>query len=201
MVLALTSCRRSNITVEETDTLPEDVLVIKKTEAAPKTTAARAETTTAVYTIPAEAETGDQGGPGVMETEREQRYDDYPDDKKPGESDTENTMICIYTMDHSGLHQDFALVETCDADSLINCLVEHYVLAEDTKVKAFSASGRSAKLELSKLEGTFSKARQEWLTSAIANTFTENLDLDSLEIVVDGQSLGSFEYSDRYNAT
>ena len=80
---------------------PEDFpdgVVIEK-----NTTAAMTLPETSKYTIPADAETGENGGPGAMETTAVDRSY-YPEDKQHGESVEENgTMIIVYIPGSNGI--------------------------------------------------------------------------------------------------
>lgn len=199
-VLALGACSPSNIKSEESMPIPEDVLEVSKAETTKAKT--KKEETKSTYSIPADAPTGVDGGPGMMETQAANFDADYPEDKKANESGSQSgTMICLYELDFAGIVQAFDTVDVCDADSLIAAMVSNNILAMDTKVEAFSAEGGKGVLTLNKLEGVYEKATEEKILACVVNTFVENLSLETLEVKVGDKSYGEMAYTDRYDAT
>lgn len=198
---ALAACTPSNIKSEESMTMPQDVLKVEKTTKADgETAASKAPSSTAAYSIPADAPTGEKGGPGMMETTTADAKADYPEDKKAIGEET-GTVVCLYTLDETGVNQLFDSVDTCDADSLVAALVTNKVLADGTKAESFSVENGVGKLKLNKLEGVYAKAKEEQLTACVANTFIDNLDLKSLSLRAGDKDYGTLTFTDEYNAT
>ena len=74
------------------------------------------------YTIPDDAPTGENGGPGAMATTAVD-YSYYPEDKRPSESaEEQGTMIIIYIPGPKGITTSFDYVDTCDAESVLQAL-------------------------------------------------------------------------------
>ena len=59
------------------------------------------------YEIPADAPTGVDGGPGMMETQPVTINQNYPEDKQHGEELPEGTMVCLYAAANYGIYQLF----------------------------------------------------------------------------------------------
>lgn len=200
-VFTLMACAPSNIQSEETlpAGVPEDVVRVSKAagEGTQKETMSSTQST---YSIPADAPTGVDGGPGVMQTNAVNDKGNYPTDKQiVGEQS--GTSICLYEIGDAGLSQLFDTVETADADSIVASMVENGILAEGTKVEAFSAAGGVGTLQLNELKAVYEDAKEEEVVAAVANTFLESLDLSSLKLTAGGKDYGEQVYTDKYDAT
>lgn len=193
---ALAACTPSEIKSEESVTMPSDALRVEKSTEAQS----MAETSAAAYSIPADAPTGVDGGPGMMETTTADAKANYPADKQIVGEDS-GTVVCLYTLDETGINQLFDSVETCDADSLTAALVNNSVLTDGTVVESFSVENGVGKLKLNKLEGGYKEAKEEELAACVVNTFTDNLDLNAVELSAGGKDYGEKTYTDEYDAT
>ena len=156
--------------------------------------------TDSTYSIPADAPTGVNGGPGMMETQEATINPNYPEDKQQGEAAQEGTMICLYAAANYGIYQLFDTVDVCDADSLIAAMINNDVVEADTEVEAFSNEGGDAVLKLNTLKAGYDSASEEQIVTCICNTFIENLGLNSIELEVGGESYGQRTFVDDYAA-
>ncbi|MDO4265271.1 MAG: hypothetical protein Q4C63_02245 [Eubacteriales bacterium] len=194
--LALSACTPSDITSGENQQRPEGV-----TETQTQDAMSLKDKPTVEYTIPADAPTGVDGGPGVMETTA---VDDsyYPEDKRGvAEESSTSEIACLYVPTADGIVQSLSDVSAMDADGLIAGLVAEGVLGSGTEVTAFSQAGSTASLSLNKLTAAAPDISDEVLLACIVNTFTENLGMDSLSVKDGGQDFGTLSYTDEYNAT
>ena len=155
---------------------------------------------TSKYTIPADAETGEKGGPGAMET-TEVDYSYYPDDKQPviADDETATTQVIIYKAVLGGIDQDFDAVEECDAPSLIEAMIRNGAIKDGCEVIFFEVNGRAGELELSSLKGVFYKATEEEVVASVVNTFIDNFDLDTLKLVVGDKDYGEMGFNSDYD--
>ena len=119
------------------------------------------------------------------------------------------TMVSVYSVSEDGSKIEGTMdsVETLDAQSLTDLLIQYGVLDDGTKAVSFtteesvasteagpgvSADSTVATLELSK----FPSENQERVLQAVANTFCENMNAETITIKADGQTLAeglSFE--------
>lgn len=192
-IFALSACTPSDISSGENSQRPEAA-----TEAE---TLNLKDRPTVEYSIPADAPTGVDGGPGVMETTA---VDDsyYPEDKRGGAEDGAATEIaCLYVPSADGIVQSLSDVSALDADGLIAGLVTEGVLGQGTEVAAFSQEGSTASLSLNRLSAAAPDLSDEVLLACIVNTFTENLGIDSLSVTAGDEDFGTLSYTDEYNAT
>ena len=138
-------------------------------------------------------ETTEDSGPGVVK--------DRPVDKDAPDL----TMVSVYSVSEDGSKIEGTMdsVETLDAQSLVDLLVQYGVLDNGTKAVSFTTEGsvasqeagpgvtadatmaEKATLELSQ----FPSENQEKVLQAVANTFCENLDTETITIKADGQTL------------
>lgn len=195
--LMLFGCTPSTIRESgSTEDFPDGVVIEKDT------TAAMTLPETSKYTIPADAETGENGGPGAMETTAVDRSY-YPEDKQHGESVEENgTMIIIYVPGSNGITSVFDYVDTCDADSVIQAMKNNNALTDDIDVISFEKSddGRNAKLEISDATAVYAAASDKEVVAAVANTFIDNFNLDEIDITAAGEDYGYMGFSQEYDA-
>ena len=138
-------------------------------------------------------ETTEDSGPGVVK--------DRPVDK-----DAPNlTMVSVYSISEDGSKIEGTMdsVETLDAQSLTDLLIQYGVLEDGTEAVSFTTEGTaasqeagpgvsadttraaSATLELSQ----FPSENQEKALQAVANTFCENMDTETITIKVNGETL------------
>lgn len=178
---------------------PEDFpdgVVIEK-----NTTAAMTLPETSKYTIPADAETGENGGPGAMETTAVDRSY-YPEDKQHGESVEENgTMIIVYIPGSNGISASFDYVDTCDAASVIQALKNNNALTDDIDLISYTPSedGRSAQLEISDATSVYAAASDKMVVAAVANTFIDNFGLDEIDVTAAGEDYGYMGFSQEFD--
>ena len=178
---------------------PEDFpdgVVIEK-----NTTAAMTLPETSKYTIPADAETGENGGPGAMETTAVDRSY-YPEDKQQGESVEENgTMIIVYIPGSNGISASFDYVDTCDAASVIQALKNNNALTDDIDLISYTPSedGKSAQLEISDATSVYAAASDKMVVAAVANTFIDNFGLDEIDVTAAGEDYGYMGFSQEFD--
>ena len=187
----LAGCGNSNKAETEVQTQasqavqpPEGAVVVHGKETKP------AETTkyeTQPYVIP-------EGATGPADVTVAPRTD-IPEDKRKVDEGTE-IQVRYFFINSKGLNEEFDLLvnEECNAETLNALLVRLGVLAEDTQVLSFESDGTDATLTLNKLEGLSSYATEELLAQAIANTYTDNLFLDTLTVKVGDKTYGPLEY-------
>ena len=113
----------------------------------------------------------------------------------------ESVLVYMLNDEGNGLKTEMEDAETVDADTVAALLVEKSILDEGTTVNSCDISGgekagpgvdasetgsgeRVGTLDLSQLDPYASKA----VLCAIGNTFCENFELDSLEILVNGEA-------------
>ena len=115
------------------------------------------------------------------------------------------TMVSVYSVSEDGSKIEGTMdsVETLDAQSLTDLLIQYGVLDDGTKAVSFtteegpgvsadSTVAEKATLELSQ----FPSENQEKVLQAVANTFCENMNAETITIKADGQTLAeglSFE--------
>lgn len=196
--LSLAACTPSNITAEESTSVPEGVMATEGETISLK------DRPTVEYVIPEDAPTGVDGGPGVMETTAVDNSF-YPDDKQSpqttAEAEGEEAVVCLYGVNDTGVVQTMAEAAGMDADSLIAAMVEEGILAEGTEVSSFSQEGNTAELALNQLEAVYQDASEEQILACVVNTMTENLGLESISVKAGDKDYGQQSYTDEYNAT
>ncbi|MBR2532932.1 MAG: hypothetical protein IKE56_09835 [Lachnospiraceae bacterium] len=155
---------------------------------------------TSQYTIPADAETGEKGGPGAMQT-TEVDYSYYPSDKQPvvADDETATTQVIIYKAVLGGIDQDFDAVEECNAQSLIDAMIRNGAIKEGCEVISFDVENKAGKLELSSLKGVFYKATEDEVVASVVNTFIDNFDLDTLKLIVGDKDYGEMGFTSDYD--
>lgn len=190
----LAGCSPSTITNEETSFIPDGAVIPSEQE----TTWTLPETKE--YVIPDDAPTGENGGPGAMETTAVD-YSMYPADKQPvaAEPGDENTtLVILYRQTDLGLQQDFDAVDVCDADSLIDALIKNGAFKDGTKVVDFSVDdNKTGHLKLDKLD-IYGTRDEDVVISGIANTFIDNLQLKDIEITIGDKDYGVYEFNSEY---
>lgn len=115
------------------------------------------------------------------------------------------TMVSVYSISEDGSKIEGTMdsVETLDAQSLVDLLVQYGVLDDGTKAVSFTTEGKAASkeagpgvtedttiaekatLELSQIPSE----NQEKVLQAVANTFCENMDAETITIKADGETL------------
>ncbi len=155
--------------------------------------------TDSTYSIPADAPTGVNGGPGMMETQPTTINPNFPEDKKYVGEPEEGTMVCLYAAANYGIYQLFEYVDVCDADSLLEVMIMDDILESTTEIVAFSNEGGDAVLELNELTAGYDSATEEQAVTCVANTFIENLGLNTIEIVVGDQTFGPMSFVEDYS--
>ncbi len=115
------------------------------------------------------------------------------------------TMVSVYSISEDGSKIEGTMdsVETLDAQSLVDLLAQYGVLDDGTKAVSFATEGsvasqeagpgvtegaskaEKATLELSQVPSE----NQEKVLQAVANTFCENMNAETITIQVDGQTL------------
>lgn len=187
LVIGLTACQSSNIQVGGTETDGSANVVVNPFVG---TTAETTKRETQAYSIP-------EGATGPADvTLAGDPYADYPEDKKPDLS-KKQVQVRYYYVNSKGLNEEFDVIEDdeCNAENLNGLMITMGVLVDDTEVVKFESDGTNGVLTLNKLEGESSHATEQLLAQAIANTFTDNLGLDSLTIKVGDKTYGPLEYT------
>ena len=124
-------------------------------------------------------------------------YNDYPEDKKPAETEAA-VQVRYFYVGKDGIHGDFDVIEgktECTAEDLIALLEDDGVLTEGSAVISYdSKNGGEAEIELSAMDPVFDYVTPEDLSQAIANTLCENLDLDQVTIKVGDKIYGPLKF-------
>lgn len=158
---------------------------------------------TSEYVIPADAETGENGGPGAMETTAAD-YSYYPEDKQPSETVDNGILVILYVPRSGGIFSTFDFVDTLDEDSLMEVLVNNNTITDDVTLESFEMAedGNSASIIISNATSVYEAASEEEVVTAIANTFIDNLGLDtvSLSVTSSGNTYTDLSYSQKFNA-
>lgn len=159
-------------------------------------------------------EKGKSGGVKQTEAAPTTKKDTGPgvvSDKNPDLDAPDMDVIAIYTVSEDGSRIEGTMdaIETMDAQSLVDLLIQYQVLDEGTKVKSFTTEGEPASEEVGpgivkipgfelesnlKEYGTlelsqFPEEFRENKLQAVVNTFTENMDVLYLTVVADGETL------------
>ena len=190
----LAGCSPSTIKNEETSAIPDEATIPAEEE----TTWTLPETKE--YVIPENAPTGENGGPGAMETTAVD-YSMYPASKQPvvAEPGDENkTLVILYRQTDLGLKQDFDSVDTCDADTLIEALAKNGAFKVGSKVTEFTVDDdKIGHLTLDKLD-IYGTSDEDVVVAGIANTFIDNLQLKGLELIAGDKNYGTLEFNSEY---
>jgi hypothetical protein len=201
LLVSLTACKPSNITAESSGTLPEDVLVINGNPARKRqgTRPAR-ESTASTYSIPADAPTGEEGGPGMMKT-TEVVYSSYPDEKLyTGNDGEEGIRVCLYILQASnGINQTFELVDEVDAEQIVKSLTVNGLFRDSAKLGSFKNEQGAGELVLEQAEPAYIGAKEDVFVAAIANTFIDNFSLKSLKLKIGSKDYGELVFNNNYN--
>ena len=186
LALSLAACKQSTIKAEVNATDPEGNAYVATTAETTKF-----EPITHEYVIPEGAT-----GPGDV-TLYGDEYDNYPEDKKP-QKDTEPVcQVRYFYIGAEGLKEDFDVIEgktDCTAEELIELLVNDGTLKDGTEFISYEGDENSGTVEISMLKGAYVKATKEQLAQAIANTLCDNLYLDEVTVIADGETYGPLEY-------
>ncbi len=189
----LFGCTPSTIEVQPSGEIPEGAVMESST--LPKMTLPE----TTKYTIPADAETGEHGGPGAMETTAED-FSYFPEDKRPENQENDGTtLVIVYKVVDGGIDQDFDSVEVCDAQSLIDAMVRTGAIREGTKVESFEVKDGNAVLKLDQLTAMAYKADENAVAAAVVNTFIDNLDLNEVQLIIGDKDYGALGYSSEFD--
>ncbi len=117
------------------------------------------------------------------------------------------TMVSVYSISEDGskIEKNMDSVETLDAQSLVDLLVQYGVLDDGTRAVSFDTEGTAASqeagpgvtagetvaaaatLELSKVPSE----NQDKVLQAVADTFCENMNTETVTIKADGQTLAA----------
>ncbi|MCD8220828.1 MAG: GerMN domain-containing protein [Clostridiales bacterium] len=124
-------------------------------------------------------------------------------DKVPDATAPDLIVVSVYEVNEegTGLKGTMDAVETLDADSLVELLIEYGVLEEYTEVNEYSESGESAAAAgpgVSGSESVISGAvldldqlpddgKDEMVLKAIARTMMENLNTENIQILLNGE--------------
>lgn len=109
------------------------------------------------------------------------------DDKVPDPNAPVLTVVSIYTKDDStgGIDKDMDSIDgsELDANLLLQKLIEFGVIPSDTTMLSFVIEEKKATLDLSALDMTDKRT-----LVAVANTYLENYELDSLTVKINGKA-------------
>ena len=195
LAAALTACGGSS----ETESAAESMEGVNPVDIMAQTSQATGLfETDQTYSIPDDAPTGVEGGPGMMDTQPVTVNENYPEDKQQREALPEGTMVCLYAAANYGIYQLFEYVDVCDADSLVASMVNDDILEAGTEVVAFNNEGGEATLELNSLVAGYDTASEEQIVTCVVNTFIENLGLDSLTLIAGDANYGQRTFNDGY---
>lgn len=194
MLIMLAGCTPSTIQ-ESTAPIPEGVTIpenLAGTMEMPESTA---------YVIPEGAE-----GPGQMAETASLDYSYYPDDKQPTETDDSGTeLVILYVPQSGGIVARFDEVETKDAESLMTALIDNNAVTDDVTVGSFEISedGHSASLTVSAATSVYQAAPEREVVTAIANTFIDGFQLDTISVTVSssGNVYTDLSFSQEYDAS
>ena len=183
----LAGCKKSTITAQTEAQTNPDGSVIGQIE---KQETTHFQTASYEYVIPEGAK-----GPGDAYIVGDP-YEFYPEDRKPQATENPIIQVKYFYVNAEGLIEDFDIIEgtECDAQDLIDILMNDGCLMEGTEVVSFESDGEQAVVELNQLEGQYQKATEEQLAQAVANTLTDNLYLDYLTVKVGDKTFGPLEY-------
>lgn len=120
-------------------------------------------------------------------------------DKVPDPNVEPMEIISVYSPNNEddGLNQAMDAVDELTAQALVDKLIEYNVLADDCKILKFEMTDGVATLDLSGVpEG--SDDEKTLILAAIGNTFTENFELGTLKILVNGENLKDLEFNRDY---
>lgn len=201
LLAALTACRPSNITAESSGTIPDDVVVVNGNPAKRRDgTRAAKESTASTYSIPADAPTGEEGGPGMMKT-NEVVYETYPEDKQyTGNDGEEGIPVCLYILQSAnGINQSFELVDEVNAEQIVQSLIENGLFRESAKLGSFKNDQGVGTLVLEAAEPSYIGAKDEVFAAAIANTFIDNFSLKSLKLIIGSKDYGELTFNNSYD--
>lgn len=136
------------------------------------------------YTIPEGAETGENGGPGPLATTGDYSY--YPEDKQPTEGTETGATVILYIPGADGIRAAFENIETMDADSLMEALINNNAVTDDVSVESFEIAEdeSSATLVISNATSVYEAASEDEVVTAVANTFIDNFGLDTISVSV-----------------
>lgn len=144
-----------------------------------------------------------KSGANTVETQAKEVVEKLPDADAP---DLELVSVYYPNAEATGLRQAVDGVETLDAESLVELLIQYGVLDEGTEVMDFQTSGESdtqisgpgeatvvmmysnATLDLNQVPEGIDKVLTE---TAIGNTFTESMNIQELAIKVNGEDYAS----------
>ncbi len=152
------------------------------------------------YVIPENAETGEMGGPGAMDTTAVD-YSFYPDSKQPviADGETAITQVIIYKAVLGGVDQDFDAVEECNAESLIAAMIKNGAIKDNCEVVSFDVADGIGELKLSALNGVYYKATEEEVIASVVNTFIDNFSLKGLKLTVGDKDYGEMGFISDYD--
>ena len=125
-------------------------------------------------------------------------YSDYPEDRKPGDQ-SQSIQVRYFYMTPGGMKWDFDTVEAseCTAENMLELLMKNGTLAEGTTVVAYEDDGKGAAvLTLGQLSPGVAEATEEQLAQAIASTFCDNMELDSVTVKAGDKTYGPLKYKE-----
>jgi len=184
-VMLMAGCQKEEerVILEETEFVPEGYV-----ETIPAETETMTMHPTEAYSIPEGAT-----GPGDVTMAGD---DDYLPEGFKTEDLGDVVQVRFYYVNSTGLHPEFSLVEgtDCTPEKLIECLVNEGVLGEGTEVQSYEQNGYDAVVTLNWLVGCSKHATNELLAQAVANTFIDNLNLDTVTVkTLQDESYGPLE--------
>lgn len=111
-------------------------------------------------------------------------------------SDAEPSVtVCIYSLNDNktGLKQNMDAVDAgeLDAQLLLDKMAELGVIEEGIKVNSFENRDGVLTMDLSALAGS----SDEMIVTAVANTFIQNYEAEELALSVNGEKIGSGNYT------
>lgn len=179
----LSGCKASEIEIETKADMPQAGII----ETQPTTAYKKAEVE---YVVPEGAK-----GPGDAYIVGDE-YEYYPEDRKPKGEEVQEVQVRYFYVNSKGIGEDFDAVEgtECTAENLMQVLIEDGCLAGSTEIISYEQEGDNGILTLSELTGVYENAAPEQLAQAVADTFIDNLFLDTLTVNVDDKTYGPLKF-------
>lgn len=124
-------------------------------------------------------------------------------DKVPDPNVEPMDLVSVYVnnAESTGLKKNMDAVESLDAQSLVDKLIEFDMLQEGTEVLKYEAKDGIGSLDLSQIP-ELDQESMSLLLASIGNTFIENMELDELALTVKGKAVegadSSLEYISGY---
>ena len=107
-----------------------------------------------------------------------------PENKAPDPNAADLSIVSVYmpvSDSEVGLTMSMDGIASLEPQNIIDKLIEYKVLPEGTKVNAFDLGNGKATLDISEIDTSDKR-----VVTSVANTFIENMELDSITILING---------------